>query len=1217
MPVQAQENLIISGKVLDSKTKSPLAFASITQANSFRGVATNQDGEFRFIISTENATDSIIVRYVGYRSESILPSSLRNTNIIVMLDAEDFEVGEILVKSKRRSAEEIMKKALSSFSKNYFNESHIIKGFYREITYENRREVLVSEATIDILKSGYRNLGMEEKVKLTNSRKVQPKSYALNSGFISEGGVFYRNEDDLIKNRPTFLLKEYLPYYSYKTDRVLGSGDDAILILGFIPNRSTINSMEADNMGPAPLLKSTDIMYSGEIFINQSDYSIVKVDYWLDKDKLRYAESNFITSKPEGAVVELKKARFMAEYRRNSDNKYALSLTSGTLNFNVRGGGFPRGTQYEVYNEFMAYDLISDNIDRNDFRKIEDSSTTLENVSNDYDPEFWNNDNIISARKRTSLLGNRDYEELLLMDNIAQSLNKDRSSELFHLHIDRQRYLQGEDIFFKAYTLDSYTGYPSKGSKSFYVYLKNKQNNLIDTARFKLNDGIGRGSLTLKKDLAPGLYELIAFPSQMQNFDTDNVFSQEIAVTGRMSFIDEVATKKADSIEVIQKPSKESINIFLLPEGGVLLDDAVNNIGIITLNKEGDPVSARVEIVDNNQNIIDSVQTNGSGIGEFLIRIQKEREYFARIKEGAKIYLSIASFPERNTHGLNIRLVSNRCDTLRVIVSSNRSITQEAHLILTQGKQIIKTQSFKVSNESIQEIIFDSSIGGIGSLTLFDGHIPVAERLLLLNPDKRLHISAQTEYLGYPAKSLVRLKIKTTDSDGYPVSADLSLSVIDSLNGRAKHTAEKNILYSYWFKNSISKQVPLNLTEYMSDKLSRSSKIDNNEIDRFLLCYGWRKITIKDRLQKDFQEELSSSEDYDAINIEISQRNERKTISVPKINITSLKSLEYHPLQTNKNSEGSFSVPSHLMESKIIVGFDNSKKARKWKIDSWPELNQEFLPEVLKNEKPRGAFQPKEALFDINDLRIDKDLIVLDEVTVKGVDGSKKSRKLRIDEAIDFSSMTASFSGTPEEHPETMGILDLLSKIAPPRMIDRAVSSGKVYYRVVYKKPLGSPFIEVPVVFILNDIPISKNYHDLYNIKSSDIDHITVVKGPQAFFFWGDIARGGAVLVYTKDLRTEIPIPKSEYQAFLTLKPLCSVSREFFAPVYDTPESKLIEDYRTTIHWEPDIITDQNGEAIVEFYNTGNNSLVIGNIQGITQDGLSGFQKFRYRINKE
>lgn len=60
-----------------------------------------------------------------------------------------------------------------------------------------------------------------------------------------------------------------------------------------------------------------------------------------------------------------------------------------------------------------------------------------------------------------------------------------------------------------------------------------------------------------------------------------------------------------------------------------------------------------------------------------------------------------------------------------------------------------------------------------------------------------------------------------------------------------------------------------------------------------------------------------------------------------------------------------------------------------------------------------------------------------------------------------------------------------------------------------------------------------------------------------------------------------------------------------------------LPDYRNTLFWKSDIITDEKGEEIVDFFCSDINSLFLGNIKGVSGDGLFGTKNFEFKVRKK
>lgn len=100
----------ISGKVIDVKTKEPLAFVNIIVEDLNAGTTTDIDGNFKII--TKKSFSSIQLSYVGYEQKKF---SIKNeTNILVKLQKTTFSLEEFKVLPGVNPAERIVKKVVKN-----------------------------------------------------------------------------------------------------------------------------------------------------------------------------------------------------------------------------------------------------------------------------------------------------------------------------------------------------------------------------------------------------------------------------------------------------------------------------------------------------------------------------------------------------------------------------------------------------------------------------------------------------------------------------------------------------------------------------------------------------------------------------------------------------------------------------------------------------------------------------------------------------------------------------------------------------------------------------------------------------------------------------------------------------------------------------------------------------------------------------------------------
>ncbi|MEM8895867.1 MAG: TonB-dependent receptor plug domain-containing protein, partial [Bacteroidota bacterium] len=153
------------------------------------------------------------------------------------------------------------------------------------------------------------------------------------------------------------------------------------------------------------------------------------------------------------------------------------------------------------------------------------------------------------------------------------------------------------------------------------------------------------------------------------------------------------------------------------------------------------------------------------------------------------------------------------------------------------------------------------------------------------------------------------------------------------------------------------------------------------------------------------------------------------------------------------------------------------------------------------------------------------------------------------------------------------------------------------------------------VLFILNGTPIGHDYNRLNYLRPEQIEFITVMKGSRAASVYGGRAQAGVVFVTTRNTLEDTNQDKA---AHFTIVNNYSFPRVFEGRTYAS-EMDLINvepDLRNTLHWEPEIILDENGEADIEFYNSDRNTWINLKVEGVSTNGLVGSGSAGYRIDQ-
>jgi hypothetical protein len=123
--------------------------------------------------------------------------------------------------------------------------------------------------------------------------------------------------------------------------------------------------------------------------------------------------------------------------------------------------------------------------------------------------------------------------QLFRTDDINDKINGNTEVsplEDMYLHIDRNKYIAGEEIWFSIYNSDRETGKLSSGSIIAYVELLNPWNRPAVQKRFQLSGGRGAGNFTLPDSLSSGTYTIRAYTNWMKNFLPDDCFIEYVEI---------------------------------------------------------------------------------------------------------------------------------------------------------------------------------------------------------------------------------------------------------------------------------------------------------------------------------------------------------------------------------------------------------------------------------------------------------------------------------------------------------------------------------------------------------------------------------------------------------------------------------------------------------------------------------------------------------------
>lgn len=93
---------ILKGTIIDSLSKQTLPMVTLQIQGSSYATLTSLDGEFNLTISSANTSDTLLIKYLGYKPQAIVFKKFTTNEINITLQADDFKIDNVVVKGTRK-----------------------------------------------------------------------------------------------------------------------------------------------------------------------------------------------------------------------------------------------------------------------------------------------------------------------------------------------------------------------------------------------------------------------------------------------------------------------------------------------------------------------------------------------------------------------------------------------------------------------------------------------------------------------------------------------------------------------------------------------------------------------------------------------------------------------------------------------------------------------------------------------------------------------------------------------------------------------------------------------------------------------------------------------------------------------------------------------------------------------------------------------------------
>lgn len=344
----------------------------------------------------------------------------------------------------------------------------------------------------------------------------------------------------------------------------------------------------------------------------------------------------------------------------------------------------------------------------------------------------------------------------------------------------------------------------------------------------------------------------------------------------------------------VQKSKKYKVDFY--PEGGDLVDGLWCKVGFEIKDEEGSAIKARAVLYEN-KTAKDTLETNSSGLGSFLIKPILNHHYSVKLLQEDKEEV-VYNLPASLANGMVVRVI-NAVVGNELVVKLESTNNAKVHVLLHNFSEIYSQTLLDLTAKNIQSVRFklDSIPLGLQTITILDNAFkPVAERIFFAHYDQINRMEIKTDQEEYNVREKIDLKLKIMGKENETVSGIVSVACVQANRFALKN--QLNIIdYSYLQYN----------LGMLPSTAQHIKYLDKDYLEAVLLIKGWRKYVWPKENQSIGSLNIAIS-NYD---ISGSIFKNKKPLNTPmELNVFSNKNI----LTLNTDSTGQFNVPfSHIL----------------------------------------------------------------------------------------------------------------------------------------------------------------------------------------------------------------------------------------------------------------------------------------------------------------
>lgn len=771
---------------------------------------------------------------------------------------------------------------------------------------------------------------------------------------------------------------------------------------------------------------------------------------------------------------------------------------------------------------------------------------------------------IISCLSLINLSAQNHPKKLIDLENNYTNYFK-LNRELVFVHLNKTSVIKKENLWLSVYVYNANLNSPNKETVNVNLEIFDESGNYLESKTILIAGGKGSTYLKLNKDIYPeGKYFIKASTKYMENFKEDLSFVQSFEILGAAS----------DNVSETEK----DFDLQLLPEGGHILADVWNSIGVKLLNSNGNSmIFSDGKLLDTDNQVITTFKSNQFGLSKFNYLPLAQQDYRIEVTTLNSEKLSVA-LPKAELKGFNI-IGNNLRDQFIFKLNTNTNsqdiIKEKTFYAAIHKDGNIKDFSFQFPEDKLEvslKLSKDSLYSGINTVTIFDENFnPLLERLFFNDKNiKRVRVNAKVN--GIPSDSLtINLKAATAINNN-----SLSISVLpaSSKSYKPKH----NILSAFYLKPYMTGDLD-NGAYYFSDSNPRKIEYD---LDLLLLTQGWSKFEWSSIFNATPKESIDHEKGF-TIDGKINGRNEKKE------NTVFIKSEETGLFEiVEVNDDNTFMLKNIYVIDSSALSYglmnDRSNKISKPSISAniSPNKTQSILKVNHRYQAPNLTIEHKSNFDDFIQDAQNLDTIML-------IGENKNADKYLNDLRVIKPEVTI----TDDIASRYLFITDYIAAHG-----FKVLQGGYGSLVIANRNPSSilSDADPIPQIYF-NGMRLGTDTSPLVYLKTSEVESIIISTSGVGYGMSGN---NGVIEITTRKGGSGNISSRETIKEIITNNGF-SLNKEFYAPKYSSYTGGTFKEFGV-IDWISDISLENNGTANFKILNTMQTQISLF-IEGITVDG--------------